>query len=74
MKRILHIKKDVKFFISDEVGHTFTPYGLAMVGGYDKIVVHTAPETSDHKKWLDSIIAQRLNPKGLVVYHCEVNT
>ncbi len=70
---VLHIKEGLKYFVSLKVGHTFTPYCCVLTGhSFSKIVVHTPPQSANELKWLDSVLAQRLQLDGEIIYHCEV--
>ncbi len=73
MDKVLHIKEGLKYFMSQKVGHTFSPYGWDLTGqSFNKIVVHTPPESANELKWLDRVLATRLAFNGVIKYHCEV--
>lgn len=67
MFETLHIRKGLKYFMSEKTANTFGDYFMDLTGqDFSKIVLHSQPETYDEEEWLKMIIQMRLRLGGVV--------
>ena len=68
MFETLHIRKGLKHYMSEKVGHIFGSYLMPLMGcDFSKIILYTEPENSGEEEWLEMIVAVRLRPGGVVI-------
>lgn len=67
MFETLHIRKGLKFHMSERVGHIFGSYLMPLMGcDFSQIILYSQPRSELEEEWLEMTIKTRLRPEGVV--------
>jgi hypothetical protein len=69
MFETLHIRKGLKYYMSEKTATTFGDYLMDLTGqNFSKIILHSQPRNFEETEWLGMTIATRLRPGGTVTH------